>query len=155
MFSPRRSILLRLLAEGRLALLKWFVIRFTIWLEGKRWGLGRGAPLAVIGADGVEPGSRKCGDSHTSEKVINGGEYSGRKMRRGPGLPPPPSALRVFGQKLLFRQNDEGRRHSGVHLHLIGSFVAPSEGPDDGLRRLGSDLQISMALPSPAPRYVF
>lgn len=70
MFSPRRPILLRLLAEGRLALLKWFVIRFTIWLEGRRRGLGRGAPLAVIGADGVEPGSRKCGDSHTSEKVI-------------------------------------------------------------------------------------
>lgn len=153
MFSPRRPILLRLLAEGRLALLKWFVIRFTIWLEGRRRGLGRGAPLAVIGADGVEPGSRKCGDSHTSEKVINGG--GGGKMRRGPGLPPRPSALRVFGQKLLFRQNDGGRRHSGVHLHLIGSFVAPSEGPDDGLRRLGSDLQISMALPSPAPRYVF
>lgn len=66
-----------------------------------------------------------------------------------------PLALGVFWQKLLFRQNDGGRRHSGVHLHLIGTFGVPSEGPDDGLRRLGSDLQISIALPSPAPRRVF
>lgn len=70
MFSPRRPILLPLSAEGRLALLKWFMIRFTIRLEVGEVGDGRGAALAVKAANGMEPGSRKCVDSHTSEKVI-------------------------------------------------------------------------------------